>query len=157
MTGRLQLLEELKRITENCSRLLALAQDEHLDYRPQDGMRSLAELGNHLAQIPSIDLTILRGATEKEVQDRERELARPDPAGWQEVLRDGQTELHRYIERLSLDEYENNSGTAFYGRTQTNAQWLLEIVTHLYHHRAQFFMYLKLNGYDVSTKTLYQL
>lgn len=156
MTGRLQLLEELKRICENCCHLVGLAQDEHLDYRPLDGMRSLRELGNHLAQIPAIDLTILKGAKENEVQDAERSLDHPDPAGWCEVLREGQKELHRYMERLSLDEYENSSGTAFYGRTQTNAQWLLEIVTHLYHHRAQFFMYLKLNGYDVSTRTLYQ-
>jgi len=156
MTGRLQLLEELRKITENCCRLLSLAREEHLDYRPQEGMRSLRELANHLAQVPAVDLTILKGATEKEVQEAERSLDRSDPAGWQEVLRDGQKELYRYIERLSLDEYENNSGTAFYGRTQTNAQWLLEIITHLYHHRAQFFMYLKLNGYDVSTKTLYQ-
>ena len=156
MTGRLQLLEELKRISENCCHILSLAKEEHFDYRPRDGMRSLTELANHLAQIPSVDLTILKGAKESEVQDKERELDRPDPAGWCEVLREGQKELHRYMERPSLDEYENNSGTAFYGRTQTNAQWLLEIITHLYHHRAQFFMYLKLNGYDVDTRTLYQ-
>lgn len=156
MTGRMLLLEELKKITENCCRLMSLAKEVHLDYRPQDGMRSLAELANHLAQVPAIDLTILKGTPEKEVQEAERALNRPDPAGWCEVMREGERELYRYIERLSLDEYENNSGTAFYGRTQTNAQWLLEIITHLYHHRAQFFMYLKLNGYDVSTKTLYQ-
>ena len=156
MTGRLQLLEELKKISENCCRLLSQARAEHSDYRPQDNVRSLAELANHLAQIPAIDLLILKGTPEKEVQEAEQVLDRSDPAGWCQVLRDGARELHRYMEKLSFDEYENNSGTAFYGRTQTNAQWLLEIITHLYHHRAQLFMYLKLNGYDVNTRTLYQ-
>ena len=155
MTGRGQLLKELERITGNCCHFFSLVRPEHLDYAPREGMRSLRELANHLAQIPAVDYRILRGDTEEQIVELERQLDRQAPEEWQAVLKDGTAELARYIEHLTHDEYENGSGTAFYGRTQTNAQWLLEVITHCYHHRAQLFVYLKLNGYDVSTRTLY--
>jgi uncharacterized damage-inducible protein DinB len=155
MTGRGLLLGELERITANIRRLFALIQPEHYGWRPRVDMRSLAELANHLAQIPSVDFSLLRGSSEEQIVALEKELARDNAEGWREVLATGAGELARYIEHLTHDEFENNSGTAYFGRTQTNAQWLLEIITHLYHHRAQLFTYLKLNGYAVNTHTLY--
>jgi hypothetical protein len=59
------------------------------------------------------------------------------------------------METMPMHEFEAGSGSAYFGRTQPYAQWLLETVTHLYHTRAQFFGYLKLLGYDVSSRTLY--
>jgi uncharacterized damage-inducible protein DinB len=156
MSGRGLLLSELEKITANAKRLLALARPEHYGWRPQEGMRTLAELANHLAQVPAVDYRLLRGDTEEQVAALEQELKRDDAEGWCAVLQEGAAQLLQYYERLTLDQFENGSGTAYYGRTQTNAQWLLEIITHLYHHRAQLFVYLKLNGYPVNTRTLYE-
>lgn len=156
MTGRGLLLSELDKLTGNISRMLALIKPEHHGYTPQEGMRTLAQLATHLAQIPHVDLRLLRGDDESQIVALEAQLAREDPDGWISVLKDGKAELTRYYERLTLDEFENNSGTAYYGRTQTHAQWLVEIIGHLYHHRAQLFMYLKLNHYPVGTRTLYE-
>jgi uncharacterized damage-inducible protein DinB len=155
MSTRALLLAELEWISGNCQRLIRMVKPEHLDYRPFPEMRSLLELLNHLAQIPAIDLLILRGAAEGEVQKAEQAWFRNTPDEAADALRQGSLALREYIDKLSLDQFENESGTAFYGRTQTNAKWLLEIVTHLYHHRAQLHMYLKLNGYPVNTRTLY--
>jgi len=155
MTGRGLLLDELEWISGNCCRLLGMAKPEHMDWRPQEGMRTLAEVANHLAQIPSVDLRIMKGDSEQEIKDLEQSLMRQQPQQWCEELRGGVITLRHFIETLSLDDYENGSGMAFYGRTQTYANWLLEVVTHMYHHRAQLFMYLKLNGYKVDTSTLY--
>ena len=156
MTGRALLLSELERIAANVSRMLALIKPEHYGYRPQDNLRTLLELANHLAQIPAIDLRILRGDKEPEIVRCESELRRESSSELRDVLREGVRDMANYFEHLSFDDYENGSGTAFFGRTQTHAQWLLEAITHLYHHRAQLFMYLKLNGYDVNTRTLYE-
>lgn len=155
MTGRGLLLDELEWISGNCCRLLGMAKPEHKDWRPQEGVRTLSELANHLAQIPSVDLRIMKGDSEQEIKDLELKLKRDKPQEWCEEMRNGVTTLRHFMETLSLDDYENGSGTAFYGRSQTHANWLLEVVTHLYHHRAQLFMYLKLNGYKVDTSTLY--
>lgn len=155
MTHRLLLLTELERIVGNCCRIIQLMRPEHKDYRPQENMRDMSELANHLAQIPAVDLKIMRGAEENEVIELENQLTRPNPNGWCEVMEEGLADLHRFMEKLTLNEFENSTGTAFYGRTQTYAQWLLEVITHIYHHRSQLFTYMKLNGYDVNTATLY--
>jgi uncharacterized damage-inducible protein DinB len=156
MTGRGLLLKELEKIVANCCRLSGMLRAEHLGYRPQQNMRSMLELVNHLSQIPAVDFRIMQGDTEEQIVALEDQLNREEPRDWHSVMRDGAAALARYIEHLTHDDYENASGTAFYGRTQTNAQWLLEIITHCYHHRAQLFMYMKLNGYDVNTRTLYE-
>jgi len=155
MTGRGLLLAELEKVTENCCRLFSLVQEEHLSWRPQDNMRSLSELANHLAQIPAVDLHIMQGVPEPKLIELEENLQRASQEQWSSVMRQGCEELTGFMAKLSFDEFENNSGTAYYGRTQTFVQWLLEVVTHIFHHRSQLFMYLKLNGYDVDTRTLY--
>jgi uncharacterized damage-inducible protein DinB len=154
------LLRELEWISGNVARLLTLVKPDDLDYRPAENMRTLRELGHHLAQIPAVDLAIMRGLKQEEVQAEEQRLTteaeqRALPAGWAGVIGSGSKDLARFMETLPMNEFEAGSGSAFYGRTQTYAQWLLETVTHLYHHRAQFFGYLKLLGYDVASRNLY--
>ena len=155
MTGRGLLLSELEWIVGNCCRLIELLRKEHKDWQPQEGMRTLTELCNHLSQIPAVDLRIIKGDSEQEVCAREKELWRDNPGGWCEVMHEGTRDMIRYMEHLSFDDFENGSGMAYFGRTQTNAKWLLETINHVYHHRAQLFMYMKLNNYEVSTKDLY--
>lgn len=154
MTGRGLLLNELERIARSCCRLGRLVEPGDMEFRPQPGMRTLAELGNHMAQSPLIDLRIISGAKQDEVQEFEDTLWRDEPAAWCELLREGLEQVRRYMETLSFDHFENSSCTAYYGRTQTNAQWLLEMIAHLYHDRAQFFTYLKLLGYTVDARIL---
>jgi len=154
------LLRELEWITGNVSRLLALVKPDDLDFRPNEKVRSLRELGHHLAQIPAVDLAIMRGLKQEEIHAEEDRLTREAeeralPAGWVGVLGGGAKDLGRFMETLSMHDFEAGSGSAFYGRTQTYAQWLLETITHLYHHRAQFFGYLKQLGYDVASRNLY--
>lgn len=162
MTTRSMLLTELEFICRNCARLIGQLEPNMLRYRPQGAegvdlgkMRNLIELANHLAQIPSIDTAIFRGLPEEDIQRTERELWSDDVAAMKGVLRAGYEELHRFMEKLTVSEFETGSATAFYGRTQTYAQWLLEVITHLYHHRAQLYTYLKLAGAPVEMRMLY--
>lgn len=159
MTTRSLLLTELQFIVKNCERLLAMLKPEHAEYRPPAAegvrVRSLSELANHLAQIPQVDIALMRGLSEEEVGRLERDLYRRDPQDMIKVMRDGHAELNRFMEQLPMAQYEAGSGTAYYGRTQTYSGWLLEALTHMFHHRAQLFTYMKLLGYPVDTRTLY--
>lgn len=156
MTTRELLFADLERVVANCCRMLLLPSAEHLSWRPREGMRSLAELANHLAQIPAIDLQILKGTQEHVISEQERQLIRDGGEGWVEVMRQGLSDMQRFMEKLSVDNFEHDSGTAYYGRTQTYSQWLLEALTHIYHHRGQLHNYLKQLGYPVNTRTLYE-
>ena len=60
-----------------------------------------------------------------------------------------------FVQVDSINTVERAHHMILLGRSQTYQQWLLETVTHIYHHRAQLHMYLKLKGYPVDTNTLY--
>ena len=155
MTGRGLLLNELEWITGNCCRLFDLLKQDDYGYTPLAGTRTILELANHLCQLPQIDLRIIQGKSGVEIEELEKSLWREHPKAMAGVMREGADDLRKFMENLSLDDYENGSGTAYFGRTQTYCRWLLEVVTHCYHHRAQLFMYMKLKGYDVGTRELY--
>lgn len=154
MTGRGLLLAELERIARSCCRLGRLAQPGDLEQRPRDGMRSLLELGNLMGSALLVELRTISGAQQDEIRELEDGLWSDVPDDWCAQLRDGYEQLRHYMESLSFDQFENNSCTAYYGRTQTNAKWLLEMLTQLVHHRAQLFTCLKLLGYDIDPRIL---
>lgn len=76
------LLEELGVAVRTTKGLLARVTPEQWDFRPADNMRSLAELANHLAQIPLIDLAILQEKSEEEVRRLESEHTSSDRRSW---------------------------------------------------------------------------
>ena len=155
MTGRGLLLNELDWIVANCCRLFELVKKENLDWRPRDDMRKLKELANHLAQIPAVDLRIIKGDGEMDVEKFEESLNGDTAGDWCSAMKEGASNLRRFMELLSFDDYENGSATAYFGRTQTHGRWLLEAINHIYHHRSQLFIYLRLIGYDIGTRDLY--
>jgi uncharacterized damage-inducible protein DinB len=117
-------------------------------------MRTLLALANGVGQSLLIDARMLIGASQEEIADLESELWSDDQTAWCEMLRDGFEQLRRFMEELSFDQYENGSCTAYYGRTQTHASWLLEFLTHLCHQRAQLHLYLRLLGYKIDPQLL---
>src|SRR5437870_13839868 len=104
MTGRGQLLAELERVARNCVQLLRMARPEHYGWRPKASMRTLAELANHMAQIPLVDLRIITAAKEEEVQAYERELWAEGGEAWAGLLREGNEQVRRHMEALCVDD-----------------------------------------------------
>lgn len=149
------LLKGLKSLTPSVLRLFALIPEGRLEWRPAGNMRTLLEVANHLAQIPRVDLTILQGASRAEVQELERTLFQKSPALLPDLWEGGLEELGRFYGALSPIDFESRTGKAFYGHEETLAEWLLEIITHGYHHRSQLFTYLKILGEPVDMSTLY--
>jgi hypothetical protein len=125
-----------------------------MDFRAHEDMRSIYELTNYLAQVPQVDMRIIRGDDEEKIRALEQELARENPAGWGEVLRLGMEESTRFYEGLTMDVYENGSATAYYGRTQTHARWLVETISRMYHHRSQLIIFMKLSGSEIRTDSV---
>lgn len=149
------LLKELGNVGRSVERLLGLLPEDRLDWRPRENMRNLLQLANHLSQVPAVDLAILQGASHEQVQELERRLARSTPGELILVWRNGVDAVGAFYASLSAEQFENQVGKAFYGHEATLSEWLLEIVTHTYHHRAQLFTYLKIMGLPVDMSTLY--
>ncbi|GAA5346223.1 hypothetical protein PLACP1_23840 [Planifilum fimeticola] len=150
------LLEELGAGVRTTKKLLARVRPGEWDFRPADNMRSLGELANHLAQIPLVDLAILQEKSEEEVRRLESEYASSDPEKLCEWMEEGFQSLCDYMRGLDEETFLTRTTKPFYAdHGSTQAKWLVEIVTHVYHHRAQLFQYLKQLGHPVNMFDLY--
>lgn len=120
-------------------------------------MRSLVELARHLTSIPETDLAILHEAAEEEVRRLEGKYEILDGAdALAFAMEKGFETFRNYMLSLSDDAFLTHKTKPFYlqeGKTQ--AEWLTETLTHIYHHRAQLFQYEKALGYEVNMFDLY--
>lgn len=149
------LLKGLTDLTKSIDRLFGLIPADQLEYRPRENMRTLMELANHLAQVPAVDLAILQGKSQEEVRELERRLTRATPAELTAVWQEGVQAVAGYFAALTPEQFLTLEGEAFYGHAAPMHEWLLEIITHSYHHRSQVFTYLKIMGLPVDMFTLY--
>jgi uncharacterized damage-inducible protein DinB len=149
------LLKAVTQLNGSLEELFAQIQPDQLDWRPHENMRTVMELANHLAQVPSVDLKIMQGGTEAEVRALEASLRRSSPAELIHVWRSGVGAVAEFYDGLTAEQFSTQVGTAFYGHAMPLSEWLLEIITHGYHHRAQLFTYLKMLGRPVDMFTLY--
>lgn len=152
------LFEELEHIVKTSSNLIMKISDKDWDYRPASNMRSLLELVHHLVSVPGADLLIMREKPEEEVRQLEGAIA-ADGGDKEKLIawmHKGLADLKSYMDGLSDDDFLHKKTTPFYlEHGSAQAKWLIEVVTHAQHHRAQMFNYLKAQGYEVSMFDLY--
>lgn len=149
------LFAELRSLRRSLAKLLPELPARGQDWRPRDGMRTVWELATHLVQVPAIDTLISQAAPQKDVQVREKSLSANDAAGLLAVYDAGLSEAERHFSAMSAEEFEGTVTTAFYGHSMPAKGWLLEIVTHVHHHRAMLYTCLKLMGRPVDMSHLY--
>jgi len=151
------LFEELELIVETTSNLIRKISPEDWSYQPRENMNTLQQLVQHLVSVPKIDLLIIQEGTEQAVHQLEAEIK--DEQNVEKLIawmNDGFAELKVYMEGLSDDDFLHKRGIPFYLEHGTiQAKWLIEVVTHAQHHRAQLFNYLKQLGYEVNMFDLY--
>lgn len=151
------LFEELELIVKTSSNLIAKIKPDHWDYRPAGNMRSLKELVQHLVSVPAVDLLILQENSQPVIQELEEkinaELDKDKLIGW---MTSGAEDVKRYMDQLPDEDFMHKKTKPFYLEHGTvQAKWLIEIVTHAQHHRAQTFNYMKTLGYEVNMFDLY--
>jgi uncharacterized damage-inducible protein DinB len=151
------LFDELELIVKTTSGLIRKISPEDWAYQPRENMRSLLELVQHLISIPAIDLCILQEKSEDEVRRLDAVFAEVcEPESLIQCMEQGLSELKSYMEGLTDEDFLHKKTTPFYlPHGSEQAKWLIEIVTHAQHHRAQLFTYLKTQGYEVNMFDLY--
>lgn len=153
------LLSELYIAVRTTKELLKKVSEEDFSYQPTEKMRTLLEQANHLVQIPFVDIAIGQEKTEAEIRQLEKDLYSTDVIKLGDVMERGFHELKAYYESLSEEDFLEKVTKPFYfspdmaGHTQ--AKWLIETTTHAFHHRGQFFNYLKELGKEVNMFDLY--
>lgn len=139
--------------------VMAAAIGSDLNFKPSDEMRSLIDLLNHLAEIPTIDLKFcsMQFNDFEEVHAMEKELRRGTIDELLAIYDKGMETIYEFISKLSDDKLTENSLKPFdqEGLPKSWAHYIPEITTHLAMHKMQLWMYLKLAGVPVSMWTYY--
>jgi uncharacterized damage-inducible protein DinB len=152
------LFEEFEHIVKSSANLIRKVSPEHWDYKPQGNMRSMLEIVHHLVSIPSVDLLIMQEKTETEIRKAEAAIA-ADGSDKEKLIAwmtQGTEQLKLYMNGLSDDDFLHKKTMPFYmPNGSVQAKWLIESTTHVQHHRAQLFGYLKQLGYGVNMFDLY--
>ncbi len=153
------LFEELELSVRTTTNLIKKIDDKEWGYCPKENMRTLMELVHHLVQIPLADLTcLLQEKSEEDYRIIEQEIQNVTDSGQLvSIMVDNLGKLKDYVFTLSEDELMNKVTKPFYYEQGGSVQikWLMEIVTHTFHHRSQLFTYLKQLGHEVNMFDLY--
>lgn len=154
---RNELLAELETGIRSMEGLLRKVQVKDWEYRPADNMRTLKELAKHIASIPEVDLNLWQEKDENTIQKLEAKYDQLESsAAMIEAMNNGYADYKTFMMSLSDQDFLTKKTKPFYleeGAIQ--AHWLVEEVSHFFHHRGQFFNYLKQLGYDINMFDLY--
>ncbi|TFG95115.1 hypothetical protein E4H12_13945 [Candidatus Thorarchaeota archaeon] len=157
------LLNMLEHESKQTRFVLSAAKHVDLKFTPKEGLRSLIDLANHIAQIPLIDLKFysMEFKTFEEVQAVEKRIRKRSIDELLMVYDQGIETIKEFISKLSDEQLlENNLKvilSIFYQDSPEKSwsHYVPEITTHLAMHKMQLWMYLKLSGAPVSMWTYY--
>ncbi|MGE7624718.1 DinB family protein [Viridibacillus sp. NPDC096237] len=108
---------------------------------PIEGKRTVGELVSHLSILCRADLQIIKKASMEEMDAFYELNIVNSKKEMLEQLNEGYEELVCYYESLP-DAF--STATSYWGTTYSHFEWLLEILAHLNHHRAQLHLYVTL-------------
>lgn len=124
---------------------------DDLNFRPISNKKSIGELVQHLCELIEGDLLISKGATKDEMNTFYSLSKANSLDEMKNLLMRGFNFIK--IEYLRMDE-ENlmKVVTSYWGVKYTRFEWLLEILVHFTHHRAQLhtLMVHKNNDFNIS-------
>lgn len=135
------------------------ATGQDFNYSPMEGMKSLKDLINHLAQIPSLDFGFYNMDIAKieQAQKMEKDLNRDTIDEMLEVFKKGIEHVAEHFKNMPDNEFLEENITPCYAKGPPKAwsYYLSDMTRHLAMHKMQLWMYLKLSGKPVNMMTYY--
>ena len=129
------------RIHKETSRALRAAPDDHLDWRPREGMFTLGELLRH---IPEAEFALVRSAIAGSTQKGGPQLTNKSVAEIAHSFDAEHEQMVREVSKLSLEQLGEE--VEFHGQKMKRRVLLSGMTEHEIHHRGQLFTYYRLLG-----------
>ncbi|MDI2585937.1 DinB family protein [Psychrobacillus sp. NEAU-3TGS] len=141
-------IKQLKYISKTIEQLFQYVDVEIQHRQPIANKMSVWEICVHLAQIPKADLLILEGYSEEQMTNYYYMNTPVSIDNAKNQFLAGIQELIYLCEKLTKEQLEKNFMT-YWKSEYSTAEWLMQIVTHLVHHRSQLYQYLLMLNRDV--------
>ena len=141
-------LHQVELAVASISKMFACMTGQMLAERPFAEKRSIGELAFHLAIVMQADMLIMNGSSAEEM-DRFYQMKEEDTLeGMQKALSEGFEMLAAVYHSFSEKELAEPM-VSYWGVSYTRYEWLLEVIAHLYHHRAQLHLMLTAIGAEM--------
>lgn len=134
-----QVICQLKYSVKSVLQLMEQLKEEDLSFRPILHKKSIGELLQHICELIEADLFISKGSSYEEMEKHYQSVKCISIEEMRYLLKDGLTKLESTYMDLNEDEL-NHKNTSYWGVNYTRFEWLLEILVHFTHHRAQLHM-----------------
>ncbi|WP_211356397.1 DinB family protein [Psychrobacillus lasiicapitis] len=142
------MIKQLEYIAKTIEQLFQYVDVEIQHRQPIANKMSLWEVCVHLAQIPKADLLILEGYSEEQMANYYYVNTPVSIDNAKKLFLAGIQELICLCEKLTKEQLDKKF-TTYWKSEYSTAEWLMQIVTHLAHHRAQLYQYLLMLNRDV--------
>lgn len=129
-------LNQLKVAIDSISEVVNQLDNHSLQIRPTTNKYSIGELLVHLVTICRADYKIAEGASRDEMTAYYSTIKLTSLDEIKDALWSNFTFLEEKFKTFNDQELQMNM-TSYWGTTYSRYEWLLEIVTHVYHHRGQ--------------------
>ncbi|WP_368654266.1 DinB family protein [Ornithinibacillus sp. 4-3] len=120
--------------------LLQKVKEKDWNYRPAENMRNLQELAIHIISISEVDLHLWQEKDQETIQNLEASYEQIESTkAMIGAMHKGFQQYKTYMVSLSDEELLTKKTKPFYlERGKIQAHWLVEEISHFFHHRGQF-------------------
>ncbi|WP_158095022.1 DinB family protein [Gottfriedia luciferensis] len=121
--------------------MIDLIDDQDLNFRPVDDKKSIEEVLQHLCELIGADLEIMSGANQEEMANYYKAVKCKTVDGMRGLLLKNLFQIKETYLNMKEDDLFVKV-TSYWGLEYSRFEWLVEILVHFTHHRAQLHMLL---------------
>ncbi|MEH7454344.1 DinB family protein [Gottfriedia acidiceleris] len=129
--------------------MIDLINEDDLNFRPVEDKKSIGELVQHLCELIGADMEIISGVNQEMMVNYYTGVKCKSLVDMKSLLQKNFHELKEFYFNLKeIDLVEKT--TSYWGLQYSKFEWLLEILVHFTHHRAQLHMLLVQKKGDIN-------
>lgn len=141
-------IHQLKISVSSVIQIIDGLSNDDLNFRPIENKKSIGELVKHLCELIDADLLISNGATKEEMNRYYESVKCLTIDDMKSILLKGMDHLVKKYNLYNEDDLKETV-SSYWGVEYTRFEWLLEILVHFTHHRAQLHTLVVLKNGDV--------
>ncbi|MEE6452028.1 DinB family protein [Gottfriedia acidiceleris] len=129
--------------------MIDLINEEDLNFQPIEDKKSIGELVQHLCELIGADMEIMSGASQEMMVHYYTLVECKSLVEMKSLLQKNFHELKEFYLNMNENDLVAKT-TSYWGLQYSRFEWLLEILVHFTHHRAQLHMLLVQKKGDIN-------
>jgi uncharacterized damage-inducible protein DinB len=142
-------IHQLSLCVKSVLEMIDLINEEDLNFRPVKDKKSIGELVQHLCELIGADMEIMSGVSQEMMVNYYIEVECKSLVEMKSLLQKNFHELKEFYFNMKEKDLVEKT-TSYWGLQYSKFEWLLEILVHFTHHRAQLHMLLVQKKGDIN-------